>query len=59
MERLFFQTVIISSTVESRPRKQLGMAANSEKKGPWWNKEAIQAKKDAFKALLQNRLSPD
>ena len=36
------------------------MAAGSEKRTPWWNqgvKEAIRAKKDAFKALLRNRSS--
>ena len=36
------------------------MAADSEKKALGWTrnvKEAIQAKKDAFKALLQNRSS--
>ena len=38
------------------------MAGDSEKRTPWWNqeiKEAIRAKKDAFKALLQNRSSSD
>ena len=38
------------------------MAVGSEKRTPWWNqdvKETIQAKKDAFKALLQNRSSSD
>ena len=38
------------------------MAAGCEKRTPWWNqdfKTAIQAKKDAFKALLQNRSSSD
>ena len=34
------------------------MAAGTEKRVLWWNQdveEAIRAKKDAFKALLQNR----
>ena len=38
------------------------MAGDREKRTPWWNqevKEAIRAKKDALKALLQNRLSSD
>jgi len=36
------------------------VAGDSEKRTPWWNqdvKEPIRAKKDAFKALLQNRSS--
>ena len=38
------------------------MAAGSEKRTPWWNqdvKEAIRAKKDAFKVLLQNKSFSD
>ena len=38
------------------------MASGSEKRTPWWNqevKEAIRAKKDAFKAWLQDRSSSD
>ena len=38
------------------------MAGNSEKRTPWWNlevKEAIRAKKDAFKAWLHDRSSSD
>jgi len=38
------------------------VAGDSEKRTPWWNqdvKEAIRAKKDAIKALLQNRSSSD
>ena len=38
------------------------MAGDSEKGTPWWNqevKEAIRAKKDAFKAWLQDRSSSD
>ena len=38
------------------------MAGDSKKRTPWWNqevKEANPAKKDAFKAWLQNRLSSD
>ena len=38
------------------------MVRVSQKTTPWWNqdvKEAIPAKKDALKALLQNRSSSD
>ena len=38
------------------------MASDSEKRTPWWNqevKEAIRAKKDAFKTWLQDRSSSD
>ena len=62
VEWSLFQTAIVSSAVESCGQKWLRMAAGSEKRTPWWNqdvKEAIRAKKDAFKALLQNRLSSD
>ena len=51
---------MISSAVESYGQKRLRMATGSEKRTPWWNqavKEAIRAKKDAFKALLQNKSS--
>ena len=62
IEWLLFRTAMISSAVESCGQKRLGMAAGREKRTPWWNqdiKEAIRAKKDAFKALLQNRSSSD
>ena len=62
MEWSLFRTAIISSAVESCGRKRLRMAGGSEKRTPWWNqdvKETIQAKNDAFKALLQNRSSSD
>ena len=62
MEWLLFKTAMISQAVESCGRKRLRMAAGTEKRTPWWNqdvKEAIQAKKDAFKALLQNKSSSD
>ena len=55
MKCWLFETAIISSAVESCGRKRLKMVAVSEKSTPWWNqdvKEAIQAKKNAFKALL-------
>ena len=53
---------MVSSAVESCGRKWLRMEAGSEKRTPWWNQdviEVIRAKKDAFKALLQNRSSSD
>ena len=62
MEWSLFRTATISSAVESCGQKRLRMAASSEKKTPWWNrevKEAIRAKEDAFRALLQNRSSSD
>ena len=52
-EWLLFRSAIISSAAESCGRKRLRMAGDSEKRTPWWNqgvKEAIRAKKDAFKA---------
>ena len=62
MEWSLFKSAITASAVESCGRKRLRVAADSEKRTPWWNqdvKEAIRAKKDAFKALLQNRSSSD
>ena len=61
-EWLLFRSAIISSTAESCGRKRLRVAGDSEKRTPWWNqevKEAIRAKKDAFKAWLQDRSSSD
>ena len=61
-EWLLFRSAIISSAAESCERKRLRVAGNSEKRTPWWNhevKEAIRAKQDAFKALLQDRSSFD
>jgi len=43
-------------------QKRLKVSGDFEKRTPWWNldvKEAIRAKKCAFKALLQNRSSCD
>ena len=62
MDWSLFRTAVISSEVESCGRKRFRMAAGSEKRTPWWNqdvKEAIRAKKDTLKALLQNRSSSD
>ena len=61
-EWLLFRSVIISSATESCGRKRLKVAGDSEKRISWWNqevKEAIRAKKDAFKAWLQDRSSFD
>ena len=61
-EWLLFRSAIISSAAESCGRKRLRMAGDSEKRTPWWNQEvneAIRAKKDAFKAWLQDRSSSD
>ena len=58
MEWLLFISAIISSAAESCGRKRLRVADDSEKITPWWNlevTEAIPAKKDAFKAWLQDR----
>ena len=62
MEWSLFRTAMISSAVESCGQAWLRMAVGSEKRTPWWNqvvKEASRAKKNAFKALLQNRSSFD
>ena len=59
---MLFRSAIISSAAASCGRKQLRVAGDSEKRTLWWNqevKEAIQAKKHAFKALLQDRSSSD
>ena len=61
-EWLLFRSAIISSAAESCRRKRLRVAGDSEKRTPWWNqevKEAIRAKKDAFKAWLQDTSSSD
>ena len=56
MEWSLFRTAMISSAVESCGRKRLRVAQGNE--NTCWNqdiKEAIRAKKDVFKALLQNK----
>jgi len=48
-----FRSAIIASVVECCGQKRLRVAEDSEKRTLWWNqdvKEAIRAKKDAFKA---------
>ena len=62
MERSLFKFAIISTAAECCSQKWLRLAASSEKRTPWWNqdvKEAIFAKKDAYKAFLQNRSALD
>jgi len=62
MEWSLFRSAIIALAVECCGQKRLRVAGDSEKRIPWWSqnvKEAIRAKKDAFKALLQNRSSTD
>ena len=62
MEWWLFRKAMISSAVGSCEQKRLRMAVGNEKRTPWWNldiKEAIRAKVNAFKALLQNRSSSD
>ena len=62
MEWLLFRTAMITSAVERCGRKWLKMATDRVKRTPWWNqdaKKAVRTKKDAFKALLQNRSSSD
>ena len=52
-EWLLFRSAIILSAAGSCERKRLRVAGDSEKRTPWWNqevKEALRAKKDAFKA---------
>ena len=61
-EWLLFRSAIISSAAESCGRKRLRVAGDSEKRTSWLNqevKQAIRAKKDAFKAWLQDRSSSD
>ena len=61
-EWLLFRSKIISSAADSYERKRLRVVGDSEKRTLWWNqkvKETIRAKKDAFKALLQDRSSSD
>ena len=57
---MLFRTAIISSAVKSCRQKRIKIAAGCEKRTSWWTqdvKEANRAKKDAFKALFQSRLS--
>ena len=61
-EWLLFRSAIISSVTESFGQKRLRVVGDSEKRTPWWNqevKDAIRAKKNEFKTLLQARSSSD
>ena len=55
-----FRTAVITSATNCCARRRVGGTKSSEKKAPWWNqevKEAIYAKKVAYKALLANKSS--
>ena len=57
-ELLLFRSAVISLPPENFGRKWFRVAGDSEKITFWWNqkvKEAIRAKKDEFKALLQDK----
>ena len=55
-----FRTAVITSAANCCGRKRVGGTKSSEKRTPWWNqevKEAIRAKKVAYKAWLANKSS--
>ena len=55
-----FRTAVITSAATSCGRKRVGVAKGGEKRTPWWNqevKEAILAKKAAYKAWISNKSS--
>ena len=55
-----FRTAVITSATNCCGRKRVGGTKSSKKRTPWWNqqvKEAIRAKKMAYKAWLANKLS--
>ena len=61
-EWILFRSAILSLDAESCWRKRFRLAGGVEKRIPLWYrevKEAIRAKKFAFKALLQDRSSSD
>ena len=52
------RTAVITSATNCCGRKRVGGTKSSEKRTPWWNqevKEAIRAKKLAYKAWLANK----
>ena len=60
IEGCLFRTAVITSATNCFGRKRVGGTKSSEKRTPWWNqevKEAIRAKKMAYKAWLANKLS--
>ena len=59
-EWCLFRTAIITSATNCCGLKRVGETKSSEKRTPWWNpkvKEAIRAKKVAYKAWLANKSS--
>ena len=59
-EWCLFRTAVITSATNCCGRKCVGGTKSSEKRTPWWNqevKEAIRAKKVAYKAWLANKSS--
>ena len=55
-----FRTAVIAFATNCCGRKRIGGTKSSEKRTPWWNqevKEAIRAKKVAYKAWLANKSS--
>ena len=55
-----FKSAVITSETDSCGCKHVGGQTGSEKRIVWWNqevKEAIRAKKSAFRAWLTNKLS--
>ena len=59
-ERCLFRTAVITSATNCCGRKRVGGTKSSKKRTPWWNqevKEAIRAKKVAYKAWLANKSS--
>ena len=59
-EWCLFRTAVITSATDCCGRKRVGGTKSSEKRTPWWNqevKEAIRAKKVAYKAWLANKSS--
>ena len=59
-EWCLFRTAVITSATNCCGRKRVGGTKSSEKRTPWWNqevKEAIRAKKVAYKAWLANKSS--
>ena len=59
-EWCLFQTAVITSATKCCGRKRVGGTQSREKRTPWWNqevKEAIRAKKVAYKAWLANKSS--
>jgi len=54
-EWLLFRSAIIALAVECCRQERPRVTGVSEKRTPWWNqdvKEAIRAKKDAFKSVV-------